>query len=353
MTPDGRKLVPLFNDFLYDSVRKIAVDQGFTKDLFSVDFDEETRLECDGFISFVFRAIVSEDERELVLWCKVPPSNDSRSLVLFEREVFFYREILPAFVKFQQERGIREELEGGFCGVPKCYYAHCEIDKEDEIEAVIVLEYDESYERWDWDKLQPLDIEHAKILMATLGRLHAVSFAMKEQLPNVFEKFNLLDKLGEETRLMTLMKESFDRALVTMKTRFASDQEKIARVKEDVFQLLAASGHAQEMELYRIISHGDCWINNHIYRHSEDHVATSVILTDWQSFRLATPLLDIGYFFFICASSEFRKNHMDSLLQHYHDALRGLLDRLGGDTDRQFPFGTLLRLMEPFQKLLE
>ncbi|XP_058818479.1 uncharacterized protein LOC131681605 [Topomyia yanbarensis] len=351
MSSGSKKITPLFNDYLYGAIRRIATEQGFTPDLFSVDFDEESCIECNGFVSFVFKAIINGDDRELVLWCKVPPNDDQRSMDLFRREVHFYREILPAFYRFQKEKGISEDSDEGFFSAPKCYLAHCDTDKA-EPEAAIVLAYDESYERWDWDKLEPINVEHAKLLMRQLGRLHAITFALKEQKPEVFEQFKLKDVLVPNSDLVSLMKESFDRALVTMRTRFAAEQEQIQRIKEAVFQMLTACADPVKSEPYCVVSHGDCWINNLIYGHDENNVATSLTFTDWQSSRYASPLLDLGYFFFLCTGAQFRKDHLDDLLQHYHSSVKDLLDRLGEDTARQFPLTNLHRLMKPFRELL-
>ncbi|XP_053695574.1 uncharacterized protein LOC128743080 [Sabethes cyaneus] len=344
----SRKITPMFNDYLYGAIRRLAVQQGFTEDLFSVDFDEETRLECDGFISFVFKAIINGDDRELVLWCKVPPNDDPRSLALFKREVYFYQEILPAMYEFQMTKDVNEQSNVGFFSAPRCYLAHCDADKE-EPEAVIVLEYDENYERWDWDKFEPINLDHAKLLLQQLGRLHAVSLAMKAQKPEMFEK--LKHALEDNVDFGTLMKESFDRALTTMKTRFAADQVEIQQMRDAIFSELNCCAGVARIEAFSVISHGDCWINNFIFTHNKEKAPVSVVLTDWQSVRYATPLLDLGYFFFICTSIEFRKEHWEELLKHYHNTLRTLLDRLGGNTDRQFPFAALQWLIKAFRML--
>ncbi|XP_062551782.1 uncharacterized protein LOC134217041 [Armigeres subalbatus] len=350
MMSSRKKITPMLNDYLYEAIRRVAIEQGFTPELFSVDFDEETAIECDGFVNFVFKAIVNEGDREFVLWCKVPPNDDQRSLALFKREVFFYREILPAFYEFQTEKGVSRESGAGFYGVPKCYLAHCDTEKN-EPEAAIILEYDENYEKWDWDKLKPIDLDHSKVLMEQLGRLHALSFAMKSQKPELFEKFTLKDALVGNDDLVTLMRESYDRALTTMRTRFAAEQDTIQLIKDKVFRELTTGSETNEP--YCVVSHGDCWINNLIYKHDENNAATNVVLTDWQSSRYASPLLDLGYFFFICVGAQFRKDHLDNLLQHYHNALKILLDRLGGDTAVQFPFADLLRIVQPYRQLLK
>ncbi|XP_055597655.1 uncharacterized protein LOC129747448 [Uranotaenia lowii] len=347
-----KKITPMFNDYLYGAIRRIAEEEGFTPDLYSVDFDEETCIECDGFVSFVFKAIINGDDREMVLWCKVPPNDDLRSLALFRREVLFYREILPSFYEFQSEKGVDQASGEGFFAAPKCFLAHCDTVKE-EPEAAIILEYDENFERWDWDKFEPINVEHSRILMTQLGRLHAISFALRASKPELFEQLKEKELSVKSNDLVSLMKESFDKALVTMKTRFAADQDKIQRIKDRMFQVLTDCGDLEKAEPYCVISHGDCWINNLIYTHDESLAATNVILTDWQSSRYASPLLDLGYFFFICASDQFRGQHFDSLLQHYHNGLRELLDRLGGDCQAQFPFTALLRMVKPYRELLQ
>ncbi|XP_058122254.1 uncharacterized protein LOC131281522 [Anopheles ziemanni] len=347
-----KKITPMFNDYVYEAMRRIAVEQGFTPDLFSVDFDEETRMECDGYVSFVFKAIINGDDREFTVWCKVPPNDDPRSLELFKRECLFYREILNGFYEFQSEKGVSEESGEGFYATPRCYLAHCDTEKP-EPEALIMLEYNEAYEKWDWDKLEPINVEHTKLLMQQLGRLHALSFALKEQRPEAFEQYKqMTDVLATQDGLVTLMKESFDRALTTMKTRFEDERDKIVAVKDAVFEALKGYFDPARAEPYYVITHGDCWINNLIYSHNQNNVATGVILTDWQSSRYASPVLDLCYFFFISAGEQFRREHMDSMLHHYHAALADFLAKLGGDASRQFPLTTLLRLMKPYRDLL-
>uniref|UniRef100_A0AAG5DH80 CHK kinase-like domain-containing protein n=1 Tax=Anopheles atroparvus TaxID=41427 RepID=A0AAG5DH80_ANOAO len=348
----SKKITPMFNDYVYEAIRRIAIEQGFTPDLFSVDFDEETRIECDGYVSFVFKAIINGDDREFTVWCKVPPNDDERSLELFKRECLFYREILHGFYEFQAEKGVPEESGEGFYATPRCYLAHCDAGKP-EPEALIMLEYNEAYEKWDWDKLEPINVEHTRLLMQQLGRLHALSFAMKEQRPEAFEQYKqMTDGLATADGLVTLMKESFDRALITMKTRFESEHEKILAVKDAVFESLKGCCDPARSEPYCVVTHGDCWINNLIYSHNQNNVATGVILTDWQSSRYASPILDLCYFFFISAGEQFRRENMDSMLHHYHGALADFLAKLGGDASRQFPLTTLLRLMKPYRELL-
>lgn len=60
--------------------------------------------------------------------------------------------------------------------------------------------------------------------------------------------------------------------------------------------------------------------------------------------------MQVIHFLFTCTSGEMRANHFDELLQDYHNSLRNLLDKLGGDTQSQFPFTAFLQQLKKFGK---
>lgn len=47
---------------------------------------------------------------------------------------------------------------------------------------------------------------------------------------------------------------------------------------------------------------------------------------------------------------EFRKNHYQSLMQHYHQALSDAIRRLGSDPDQLFPFDSFQSQLKKFGK---
>ncbi|KAL1378500.1 hypothetical protein pipiens_015546 [Culex pipiens pipiens] len=167
----------------------------------------------------MFRARITEDGRELVVLCKVPPVNEVRrqhfgAMIIFEREFEAYSKILPAIYEFQRERGVTEELGEGFFNAPKCYLAYFEAKKE---ETAILMEDLRLQGYRMWNKMIPVDYEHVKLLMVQLGRLHAVSFAMKDQRPEMFEPLKVSDPFsvmfdGNEP-VMGMIQTSLERAV--------------------------------------------------------------------------------------------------------------------------------------------
>lgn len=74
------------------------------------------------------------------------------------------------------------------------------------------------------------------------------------------------------------------------------------------------------------------------------------MLLDWQNCRYCSPILDLINFFYGCNDETLRAKHYDELLSAYHKSLKELLDRLGGNTEKQFPLKALLDQFRRFGK---
>lgn len=73
-------------------------------------------------------------------------------------------------------------------------------------------------------------------------------------------------------------------------------------------------------------------------------------MLDWQALRYVSPTLDLVQFLFVCTDSDMRAKHYDELLRIYHNSLADLLNNLGGDAEKQFPFEALLHQLKKFGK---
>ncbi|KXJ77779.1 hypothetical protein RP20_CCG006581 [Aedes albopictus] len=336
--------------FMYDAVARIAPEQGFTPGQFEITFESGSG-KGDGFVAEMFRATISEGDRKLVVLCKIPPINDARrqqfgSMPIFDREVMAYSKFLPAMYEFQREKGVTEEMDIGFFNAPQCYLAYVDIPKE---ESVIIMDDLRLKDYRMWNKMVPTNYEHARLLMIQLGRLHAVSLAMKEQRPQVFEQFKVPDPLGAvmstNEGFIMMMNMSMDRAIGTLEPHEEKARQKLSKLKETLFDDLATLTSAEYAEPYAVLGHGDCWINNMIYSYKRG-VPTKIVLLDWQICRYVSPALDLLYFIFGCTDEAFRRQHYDEMLRIYYNSLKQLLEKLGGDASRQFPFTALLRQLK-------
>lgn len=163
----------------------------------------------DGFGGEILSITISENDcaKKLDLVCKIAPLNKIRrkemcSGLNFRNEALWYDHIEPLFAQFQAERNL--PLSDQFRSSPKCYATL--IDDENE-RYVIVLEdlRPLKFEMWNKAKLAP--IENLRMTMCELGKLHALSFAIKDQCPTEFANLKKIKNVRLEMTLSDTMKQ--------------------------------------------------------------------------------------------------------------------------------------------------
>lgn len=258
------------SEYAEAALNKVALAEGFSNYKFHIEHGSSVG---DGFTGVLLKVTIIENDnsKEINVVVKLPPDNVLRkhamgAMLLFEREVFVYSLLLPEFVKFQQEQKLKPDI--GFYNFPKCYFA--EFDKERD-DAVIIMEdlRDAGYKLIS--KSIPIDCEHAKLSFAALGRLHAISFAMKERSPETFEKFKALDdntKQNLDNEMITsFMASCLDRAIGVLRDDEVKRKEKMFNLKENFVSLMKDLTSSTGAEPYAVVTHGDCWSNNFMYKY--------------------------------------------------------------------------------------
>ncbi|XP_053697525.1 uncharacterized protein LOC128744497 [Sabethes cyaneus] len=332
-------------EYIQEGLRKVATEQGYTEGVCQFEFEEASKR-GDGFMGDLFKVVISEkDHEELIVVCKTLPQNEARKMYtisLFHREVQAYNEVLPMLKKFQIEKGILEGDFQGFWSFPKSYYAYCDMSK---MEGVIIMEDLREKKFRMWTKTEPVDYQHTRLVMEELGKLHAISFALKDQQPELFEQFKqLCDPLGRlienEPRqtMKQMMNGSCERAISTLDEDDESSRMKMQPIRGVATDLYKSDTMASEAEPYAVLGHGDCWVNNTMFCYADDDsTPTAVSMFDWQLCRYVSPVLDLVYFIFMCTDEELRAQHYEELVLVYYKSLSHHLMRLGGNPERQIP----------------
>ncbi|XP_055539001.1 uncharacterized protein LOC129726398 [Wyeomyia smithii] len=227
--------------------------------------------------------------------------------------------------------------------VPRCYYTHSNMEK---LEAVVIMEDLREKHFRMWNKYVPVDYEHTRMLLEQLGKLHAISFAMREQQPERFFAFKrLIDpmkimiEMDPDKGIDKLFGDVYQRAIVTLDdAKDAKVKELMKKLEDKVTKHYVDCVTVDDSDPYAVIGHGDCWINNMMYMYEEESpVPVDIRLIDWQLCRYVSPILDLSYFIFICTDAKLRAQHYNQLLDIYYSSLCDYLERLGGDAKRQFP----------------
>lgn len=351
--PDDANELPAF---LIDLLNKIAKQEGFTDYKFDVSAGSN---HADGFLAVIKRVIVSGTRNgkasELPLICKLMPTSKARreqfnSDAVFIREAFMYSKLLPIFAEFQKEKGLN--LKESFCEYPKCYGT---LDDKQNDHFVIVLEDLKASGYLLFDKLRPADFNHVKLFAESLGKFHAVSFALKDQRPEVFAEFKplkdvfvqqLIDKPEEMGQMFAFF---FDKAIGALKPEDTAEIKAMTELKANVMEELKATGSGEAAEPFSIVNHGDCWNNNMMYVYgNESDVPANISLLDFQISRYSSPALDLVYFLFSSTDKRLRDNYYTEVLQLYHNALTTNLTKMGSDAAKLFSFNDLQDQLKKF-----
>lgn len=290
-------------EFVRQSAIRAAVNLGFTPDKFHVRF--EAGSNCDGLVGEIHRVTITEGNRQEDLFCKIPPLSAARreefnSMTLFEREIILYSTVLPAVFEFQRAKNVPESE--GFFNVPKCYLTLFDADSE---ESAILMENLSNKGYRMGKKIEPVDLDHARLVMTSLGRWHGLSLALKDQKPELFERFKLPDVLlpavKNSDQLVAMFAAALENAISLLGPDDEQERTKMEALRDDHIQMLEVCLDGTKAEPYAVLNHGDCWINNLLYgykvsvpRSSQFHYLIQIYLSGRQTHRTGAHRLATG-----------------------------------------------------------
>ncbi|TDG43704.1 hypothetical protein AWZ03_009868 [Drosophila navojoa] len=244
-------------------------------------------------------------------------SNIFASYQASHTEMVMYDKILPQLTLLLEGTSQSEKL---FAKTIHVDYEHSAIIFED----LAVLNYVLG------DRLTGFDLEHTRLVLRKLAKMHACSSVLNERQPGLLPK---LDHgiFNRHTRGFTPMFES----LMGMAADFAGQCPELGKVYEDklrglqkhVMEYTEKVYDPQENE-FNTLTHGDLWTNNIMLRKKTAHSELDLLLIDFQFSAWAPPAVDLFYFFYTSLVPEVRNSHLSALIQYYHKVLVDTLREL-------------------------
>ncbi|XP_037052162.1 uncharacterized protein LOC119085771 [Bradysia coprophila] len=340
--------------YVIDLINKIAKDEKFENHSIST----ESGSDIDGFQSLIFKITITglrnNHEDKLCLICKIPSLNIARrkqfhSDITFDCELFFYENVFPYFETFQRERGVHSD--DGFFAFPKCYGLIR--DEKSLGDHAIVMDNLNEKCYYMLDKANDIDFDHSILVLKELGKLHAVSFAIRDQEPEKFKQFMERTSLfhyevNNSTGAKFLQKAHYDRAIRSLDPSELDLIRKMESLKLTYVDLINQVKTTTTCEPFGVLIHGDCWINNLLYRGSSK--PSNVCLIDWQLSQFGSPAIDVACFLFCSLSPQLRNEHFDQFMNIYYGTLESTLRKLGSDPTKLFTFDNLRDQMRQFSK---
>lgn len=234
---------------------------------------ESGSVKGDNYLGVIAKVTVNgkKDEKPISLYWiakNAPQSKSFREFVaiqeLYEREIYVYQNLFPIFEKFQKERNVPEP----FANYPQMIGTYLVAFQE----AVIM----EDMKRKHFDlrnRKEALDLEHAKLVMKIYGKFHAISYAIKDQEPDLF---SIIKKNMDEHFITLLPKESSTKQdeIFCATSLSALDPIKYDRHRKVFgkymarsFEYVIDSVKKSQEDPYSVVNHGDSWINNILFQY--------------------------------------------------------------------------------------
>lgn len=285
-------------EYVQTAIKEIAAREGFAYFETTVSRGQNTG---DGFIGEIATVTLTGEQTrngvvhadtDLSLIVKLPPTSTARrefAIRLFEREVFIYSELLPAFERFQLEHGLRPG-QAGFHSFPRCYHAHFDQAAD---QAVLILENLTARGFAMESKYVSIKFEYARTVLEKLAELHGISLAMRQQRPAEFERFKLLGDVmamdNEQAKEIsrTMLLKSAEQAVKALEPAETVLSEKVLRTAAGLVEE-ADRYRGENSEPYSVINHGDCWVNNMMFK----HVVSALLFIGFYGQAIGTTIRD-------------------------------------------------------------
>lgn len=266
------KLKEFYEERLNSSDVKISVESGskhgdnFMGIVYRVS--GEANKPCSGKATLNNR----NDSTKLSIFVKTAPSNAMRREMFFSRpsflrEIYFYNDILQSYRELQEGNGVIPE-ENGFHEYPELYLA-----LTDECHEMLFLEdlKEKHFEMID-HRTEPINFDLARLALTAIGKLHALSFALREKNPEKFAKFiKDIPEVIFHNQSSAAFKERFNSLKTTIFGLLKDDETDLRQRLEIAFgeSLLDAMHqlvNGASARPYAVICHGDFWTNNILFR---------------------------------------------------------------------------------------
>ena len=267
---------------------------------------------------------MTKSERLADVIIKTEPLNEvCRNMVrqqdMFVTELKVLRDVLPRI----------KESVGGQIG-PRLFYGS-------ENPRALIMENLATRKFVMKDRQKGLPFEHCRVVVEQIAKFHAGSVAVHEKDPEAIEWFKDSGIVSTKSpaSYIRLMEVSLLR--IGKQLQKWSDEECSASGGKLI--KLAGTIGARCMDAYNydsdefcVLNHGDCWINNMMFKENEKGEPVDLLLVDYQMSVYTSPAVDLLYFLNICPEFAVKYDNDEYFLDQYLATLKETMERIGCKT---------------------
>lgn len=262
-----------------------------------------------------------------------------RSGEFFSNEIIFYTKIIPKIEIFLAEKG-----QSNLLHVPR--YLASYMDGENDF---LILEDVSPLGFGPASRQSCLDWTECVVILETLAKFHAISFAYRDQKKEEFvEMTNYLKEtyFGDHNwnwyqkfhkKLTDIAKHALKMEYPNSKAEKRFNSYEFGTLYDKCTELCERKDAPTS-----VISAGDCWAPNFLVRDSGQNKKEALIL-DFQLARCASPITDLSFLVYSCTLKSFRDQYYDDILEVYHSELSNAIRSLGSEPEKIYPWDLFMR----------
>ncbi|KAI8122125.1 hypothetical protein CVS40_7024 [Lucilia cuprina] len=209
-------------------------------------------------------------------------------------------------------------------------HAKCLLSESDK-EEFYILENLNSLGYYCADRCKGLDYEHAEIVIKKIAKFHAASMIYAKKFPDIVQ--SLLNSGFEKGAC-----DEVSQVITYGGFEYVSDMIKNWPTYENLSQKVRSiipkyNGLAYEVvnsknSIFNVINHGDLWVNNFLYKYSEDKGRpTDVLFIDFQNCFWGSCGVDINWFLNSSLELKVLSEKRLQLIECYYEALTATLKK--------------------------
>ncbi|CAL4212309.1 unnamed protein product, partial [Meganyctiphanes norvegica] len=254
----------------------------------------------------------------------------AKTMRMTKREFEMYSEVIKDLNAFQEING-NDQFR---LKLPKLIYGKCIND-----EFVLVMENVKVNGFKNVSVNNGLNLQQMLCAIEDLAKFHAVSYAynQKHKFLDIYPCY----KVDNTTSwIFTWHNTLFLDTVITYikdKSEFKDISEKLENIKDELFIKYKEEVQLASNSQVTCLTHGDFWTNNILFKNVENNKNKDMWnahIIDWQLANWNSPLLDLHNVLQTSTSKEFRKTHLEDVLQFYHSTFHDAVTVMGASLDR-------------------
>ncbi|KXJ76423.1 hypothetical protein RP20_CCG009677 [Aedes albopictus] len=333
----------LFPEYLNEALVREALECGLeypTRNSVHIDqFIVRTATSAgDNYLSDVFRVWVrfnrksakngEHSEEDISLIVKCMPDTGFRGPVIgmlnaYEKEVYMVRNVVPELSRLMK----------GEKFAAKIFYA-----TTDPVRLIIFQDL-KTLEFTMADRtLGGLDYDHCCTIMRKIAKFHAASMILVSSSKSKAAELNEHLEYGflnphipiEDNTMLEILGNGLT-SLVTCAekhwTGFSPNIiAKLKRMMPNYKSRIQACLNQKFSNGYKVVNHGDLWINNIMFQYDASGSPIDVMFVDYQLSCYTSPGIDLNYSLVNCPTYDVRESRRDDLVNVYHTTLKTTLE---------------------------